>query len=233
MRRITRPNALRAPLKARPWLCGALLAASASQAGAQTPTRSAQTIQTQPPTQLEQLERKQRPQTQLPLPRIADQPAAISADQAPLFVLTAVEIDGATAIDPATLSDAYGPYIGLKLSQADLLALAAAVTERYRAAGYHLSRAIIPPQNLSGGRLRLQLVEGVIEDIAVKGDVTRDFGLEALLAPIAAERPSRLSTLERQLLLANERPGLRITDTALEEIGTATGRFRLVVTAQS
>ena len=43
------------------------------------------------------------------------------------------------------------------------------------------------------------------------------------------ERPSRLATLERQLLLINGRPGVRIEDTALEEIGNATGRFRLIV----
>ena len=47
--------------------------------------------------------------------------------------------------------------------------------------------------------------------------------------PVAGERPSRLTTLERQLLLINGRPGVRIQDTSLEEIGNATGRFRLIV----
>lgn len=233
MTRISGRNLLQGANPSRSWLLFALAVSSVSQAGAQTPVRPAPSIQTQPPTQLEQLEREQRPRVQPSLPRVSGGEAGIIADQAPLFVLTAVQIEGATAIDPAALSDAYGPYIGLKLSQADLIALAAAVTERYRSAGYHLSRAIIPAQDLAGGRLRLQLVEGAIEDIVVKGDITPDFGLEALLAPIAAERPSRLSTLERQLLLANERPGLRITDSALDEIGPATGRFRLTVTAQS
>jgi hemolysin activation/secretion protein len=46
---------------------------------------------------------------------------------------------------------------------------------------------------------------------------------------VVRERPSRLATLERQLLLVNGRPGVRILDTGLEEIGTASGRFRLVV----
>jgi hemolysin activation/secretion protein len=50
-----------------------------------------------------------------------------------------------------------------------------------------------------------------------------------MLGPILAEQPSRLATLERQLFLINGRPGVRITDTALEEIGGTTGRFRLIV----
>jgi hemolysin activation/secretion protein len=46
---------------------------------------------------------------------------------------------------------------------------------------------------------------------------------------VVAEQPSRLATLERNLLLINGRPGVHIDDTGLEEIGTASGRFRLVV----
>jgi hemolysin activation/secretion protein len=58
-------------------------------------------------------------------------------------------------------------------------------------------------------------------------------GASPALAAVAAEHPSRLETLERQLLLINERPGVRITDTAIEEIGTASGRFRLIVDVQT
>jgi hemolysin activation/secretion protein len=50
-----------------------------------------------------------------------------------------------------------------------------------------------------------------------------------MLDPVLAEHPSRLATLERQLFLINGWPGLRIADTGLEEIGSATGRFRLIV----
>ena len=50
-----------------------------------------------------------------------------------------------------------------------------------------------------------------------------------MLNPVLAEHPSRLATLERQLLLINNLPGVRIVDSALEEIGGTTGRFRIVV----
>jgi hemolysin activation/secretion protein len=50
---------------------------------------------------------------------------------------------------------------------------------------------------------------------------------------VLAEQPSRLQTLERQLLLLNDRPGVRIADSTLEELGTATGKFRLTVTVET
>jgi hemolysin activation/secretion protein len=61
------------------------------------------------------------------------------------------------------------------------------------------------------------------------GDGAEQFGVRPLLDPVLAERPSRLATLERQLLLINTRPGVRITDSQLEEIGGTTGHFRLFV----
>src|ERR1700730_17837770 len=54
-----------------------------------------------------------------------------------------------------------------------------------------------------------------------------------MLGRVLAEQPSHLATLERQLLLINARPGVRIEDTALEEIGTASGHFRLIVSLKT
>jgi hemolysin activation/secretion protein len=65
--------------------------------------------------------------------------------------------------------------------------------------------------------------------VALKGEGADQFGIQPMLEMVAAERPSRLATLERQLLLVNGRPGVRIQDTGLEEIGAASGRFRLTV----
>jgi hemolysin activation/secretion protein len=147
----------------------------------------------------------------------------------PLFVLRRVSIGGATAIPSERLATTYQPYVGKKVSEADLIAMAAAVSDVYRAAGFHLSRAIVPPQDIKDGHIHLQVVEGSITEVALKGDGAEQFGVGPMLIAVTAEQPSRLATLERQLLLINGRPGVRIEDTALEEIGTASGRFRLIV----
>ena len=153
----------------------------------------------------------------------------ITADSKPLFVLRGVSLAGASAFPPDRLAATYQPYLGKKVSQADLVAIAQAISDLYRAAGFHLSRAIIPPQDIADGRVRIQMIEGAITEVALKGDGAEQFGVRPLLDPVLAEYPSRLATLERQLLLINGWPGVRILDSALEEIGGPTGRFRLVV----
>ncbi|CAN7340870.1 ShlB/FhaC/HecB family hemolysin secretion/activation protein [Bradyrhizobium sp. LjRoot220] len=151
------------------------------------------------------------------------------ADTKPLFVLRHVVIAGAVAIPREKLDTAYQPYLGRKVSQADLADMASAVSDIYRAAGFHLSRAIVPVQDIKEGRLRLEVIEGSITELTLKGEGAGEFGIRPMLDIVVSERPARLATLERQLLLINGRPGIRILDTGLEEIGTASGRFRLVV----
>src|SRR5579864_7293345 len=71
----------------------------------------------------EQLERTPAGRPRLPMPKLA-QPAPPPADPTPLFVLHHVSIVGATAMPPGQLASAYRPYIGRKVSQADLAAIA-------------------------------------------------------------------------------------------------------------
>jgi hemolysin activation/secretion protein len=151
------------------------------------------------------------------------------ADSKPLFDLRQISLTGAQAIPHDQLITAYQPYLGKRVSQVDLVAIAAGISDIYRAAGFHLSRAIVPVQDIRDGRVRIQVIEGSITEVALKGEGAERFGVRPLLDPVVAEQPSRLATLERQLLLISGRPGVRIKDTALEEIGVATGRFRLVV----
>ena len=150
-------------------------------------------------------------------------------DTKPQFVLRGINVSGAHAIPHDRIAAVYQTYLGKKVSQADLAAIAGAISDLYRADGFHLSRAIVPPQDIADGRVRIQVIEGAIVQADLKGDGAEQFGVRPMLGPVLAEQPSRLATLERQLFLINGRPGVRITDTALEEIGGATGRFRLTV----
>jgi hemolysin activation/secretion protein len=206
----------------------ALLLFAASPAGAQQANpRAYDPRQTEKRFDDVQSEQGSSTRSRLPMPRVARPEGP--ADTKPLFVLRHVAISGAVAIPRDRLATAYQPYLGKKISQADLNAIAAAVGDVYRAAGFHLSRAIIPPQDIQDGRVRLQVIEGGITEVVLKGEGAEQFGVRLMLNAVLAEQPSRLGTLERQLLLINGKPGVRIEDTALEEIGTTTGRFRLTV----
>jgi len=153
----------------------------------------------------------------------------VTADRKPLFELHSVSIGCASVLRHEALAASYRPYLGKTVSQADLAAIAQAISDCYRAAGFHLSRAVIPPQDIDGGRVRIQVIEGSITEVALRGEGAEQFGVRAWFSPVLAEHPSRLATLERQLLLVNNLPGVRIVDSSLEEIGWPTGRFRIVV----
>jgi hemolysin activation/secretion protein len=178
-----------------------------------------------------QSDQRRRGNQDIPVPRVPR--AEASRDKTPLFQLKSVSVEGAITIESSVITASYAAYIGKTVSKADLAAMADAVSDTYRAAGYHLSRAIVPPQDVRDGHIRLRVIEGSITDVTLKGNGAERFGIGALLAPVAEERPSRRATLERQLLLVNDRPGVRILDTALEEIGAASGHFRLIVTVET
>ncbi len=63
------------------------------------------------------------------------------------------------------------------MSQADLVAITEAIGDLYRAAGFHLSRAIVPVQDTQHGRIRLQVIEGSITEVALKGEGAEQFGV--------------------------------------------------------
>ena len=60
-----------------------------------------------------------------------------------------------------------------------------------------------------------------------------DLVFDAILNDLVRERPSKLASVERKLLIVNDTPGVRIVDTAVEEIGETTGNFRLIVKVQT
>lgn len=153
----------------------------------------------------------------------------VAGDSKPEFELRAISLSGASAMLHEDLAASWRPYLGKKVSQADLAAIAQAIGDLYRAAGFQLSRAIVPPQEIEDGRVRIQVIEGSIAEIALKGDGAEQFGVRPMLDALLSEHPSRLATLERQLLLVNGRPGVRIVDSAIEEIGDLSGHFRLTV----
>lgn len=148
-----------------------------------------------------------------PVPAVdAPEPgAAPDGAEAIRFVLEGVTAEGATVYPPEDLADLWADRLGTSVSLADLHAIAGAVTARYRADGWILSQAVVPAQTIEGGRIRLQVVEGFVAAVDVRG-APRGGGdrIAALAAPILAARPLHGATLERSLLLMNDLPGLTV-----------------------
>jgi hemolysin activation/secretion protein len=127
-----------------------------------------------------------------------------------------VVITGATVYSEADLAPLYADLIGGEVTLAAVYDLARRITAKYGAAGYVLSRAVVPPQNLSprGAVIRIQVVEGYVDKVVWPEKLTRyrDFFTD-YAARIVADRPANIRTLERYLLLANDLPGLKFATT--------------------
>lgn len=145
---------------------------------------------------------------QVPTPA---QPAVPPSEQGVSFTLTGVDFEGAAALPKGRLDALAKPYVGKPVTLAEVNALAAQVTAAYRAAGYVLTRAIVPPQRFGNGRLTLRVVEGYIDQVRIQGEAGGAKGLlEAYGRRIQASKPLTRAVLERELLLASDLTGLNV-----------------------
>lgn len=145
------------------------------------------------------------------------------------FVLRHVAIEGATRYPPEELQAVFASRYGTRVSLADIYGLAGEIQRRYRDEGYFLSRAVVPPQRIVDGRMRIQVLEGYVDQVVLEGAVGAVSALiDGYLEPVTAERPLRLGTLERGLLLVNDLPGIDAKG-VLQASDEAIGASRLVV----
>lgn len=129
------------------------------------------------------------------------------------FALDRVEIEGMTAYKPAELESGYSDLIGKTISLLDARQIAQKITKRYHNDGYVLSQAVVPPQDVTSGTLKIRVVEGYVGAISVAGELRAESErsrLEAYGEAIKAERPANVHTMERYLLLINDLPGVTV-----------------------
>src|SRR5262245_40093208 len=110
------------------------------------------------------------------------------------LTISRVVITGATVYTDADLAPLYADLVGGEVSLAAVYALAQRITAKYGAAGYVLSRAIVPPQNFGrqGATVRIQVVEGYVDQVIWPMEKLaryRDFFTE-YAARIVADRPA-------------------------------------------
>ncbi|MFI4918569.1 MAG: ShlB/FhaC/HecB family hemolysin secretion/activation protein [Legionellales bacterium] len=128
------------------------------------------------------------------------------------FVLNKVIIDGNHVFTTAELQTFFKPYLHHKITVAKLQELVQAVTNKYQNAGYFLSKAFLPPQEIHNGTIKVTIIEGFISSVKVQ-DVTNKRlirFIEKYGANIQASKPIKLADLERTLLLLNDIPGFKV-----------------------
>jgi hemolysin activation/secretion protein len=149
------------------------------------------------------------PALQIEGPDAAPPPAQARAIR---FDLAEIKIEGTDRVPADEIAALVAPLVGREVTLLEIYELRDAVTARLRASGFVLSQAIIPAQRVEAGVLRIDAIEGFIADVAYEGATSPavEAALAPYVAPILAERPLRAATLERQLLLMDDLPGLGV-----------------------
>lgn len=207
-----------------------LIALVAASLAAASPATFAQNAPGSVEFQRRQFEPRLAPRAEPEAARPAEAPQPPAASAEGDFILRGVVVEGATAINPAALADIWEPLIGAPVTLAALEQIAAAVSARYRAQGFILSQAVLPAQTVEDGVVRIQVVEGFVDQVGVQGGApSAQAAARRFLAPVAADRPLRLTTLERGVLLTRDALGSD-AGTVLQPSATTFGGADLTAT---
>lgn len=147
-----------------------LLGCAASSASAQVVSR---TIENEAERQRLEIERRTVPQRQ-------SGPAVIAPPAGPRLefpaggasvVLTRIDFDASRFLDAAELDAIRARYIGRRVDLAEIGRILQAVNDLYAGKGQITASAVLPPQKLAGGALKISLVEGRVGKVSISGAV--------------------------------------------------------------
>ncbi|MEH1822920.1 MAG: ShlB/FhaC/HecB family hemolysin secretion/activation protein [Nostoc sp.] len=142
------------------------------------------------------------------------------------------EFVGNTAFSQGELNSAIANFTRQAITFAELLKAANQITELYVQKGYITSGAYIPSQEFRSGIIKIQVVEGSLEDIQVnviKGRLNSDY-VRSRIA-IATTKPLNINRLKEALQLLQLNPLIESLDAELTA-GTRPGVNSLAVTVK-
>lgn len=129
--------------------------------------------------------------------------------------LKSIQFKGATIFTVDELNELIVGYLMRPLSDEDLSKLLRKLNDKYQNAGYFLSKAFIPEQDLKNGVLKIQIIEGYIGSIEIHGPDKEKSTARNYLSKVLEQKPTKLKSFEKALLLINDAPGILITDVSM------------------
>ena len=119
---------------------------------------------------------------------------------------------------------------GRRLSLAEAYQFAESIQQVYLDAGYPLVSAVVQPRFFARGEIRIEIVDGFIEDLDLS-DVPQELRrlVHDRLAPLIGRRHLRIGEIQRRILLIGELPG--VTGATRTRLGSEPGGIVLVIDA--
>lgn len=135
-----------------------------------------------------------------------------------------IEVTGNSVFAPDELASIVAPYERRPLGIEDISQLRLDLSEHYLREGYINSGVIVPQQDLASGRLRLEAIEGALDEIRVEGnEQLRPFYVKQRIAQ-RVSTPLNISELRDALTILQDDPNIARLDARLapnERLGGA------------
>ena len=127
------------------------------------------------------------------------------------FILKKIVVKGSTVYSHNAFRRWQRRFIDKKVSLALIYRFAEKITAKYRNDGYLLSRAIVVPQKIKNGVVTIQIVEGYIGNLKIRGPVKGSkMFLKSYGKALLRSSPLKAKDLERYLLLIDDLPGVSV-----------------------
>ncbi|MDJ0736610.1 MAG: ShlB/FhaC/HecB family hemolysin secretion/activation protein [Nostocaceae cyanobacterium] len=152
------------------------------------------------------------------------------------------EVEGNTVFSQEELDEVLKPFLNRTLSFAELVQARSAITQLYVDKGYVTSGALLPPQTLADGVVKIQVIEGGLESINVSGLNRLNSSYVRSRLALATKKPVNVPRLMDSLrvlqldpliqnlsaeLSAGSRPGQNVLDINVKEGDTFGTQFTI------
>ena len=125
-------------------------------------------------------------------------------------IIGALRIEGIENIQLDGLIAKMETFVGLEADGETLKQLAGIVTNEAKDRGYIFASVSVPPQSVRIGIVTVNFDPGIIDDVRINGSANGH--LKTILAPLKGA-PGEKSSVERQLLLVEDLPGISVKNT--------------------
>ena len=132
-----------------------------------------------------------------------EQPAAKPAPESVRFLVREIQFTPSEILSAAELEAIARDYRGRQLSLADLQKLAERVNALYKSKNVVTAQAVVPPQDVSDGVVRIRLIEGKLGKLRIEGNASTREGYIAGRLRLKPAELIDLSRLEQSLTRFN------------------------------
>ena len=126
------------------------------------------------------------------------------------ITIMSVSVEGATAYTQANLKQCYKNLLGKNVPLTSIWSIANCITEKYHQDGYFLSKAIVPPQEINSGSIKIDVIEGFISDVHIAQNTEQlPSYIRSDIEKLKRSKPAKIKDIEEFLVLLNDLPGMK------------------------